>query len=148
MRTQAVCLLGLYLIWGAAGCNTDPSPPAPDPDPTPTPTDESGLGDEPIPEDFTFQATRATAMEVAAPSGGGEQEGERRVMIEVRSETYGVMYRGSLLAGAAFHFAYPLPPDVTELEVRTIDDSGVVTSQVVAVDAAATEITLTPGGGS
>lgn len=132
-------------MWCVAGCSSD-SPPAPAPDPGPP--DESSLGDEPIPEDFTFQSTRAAELEVTAPSGSGEQEGARRVLIEVRSATYGVMYRGSLLAGAAFRFAYPLPPDVTELEVRTIDDSGGSTSQVVPVDAAATEITLTPGGGS
>ncbi len=128
-----------------AGCNSDSAPP---PAPEPAPTDESSLGDEPIPEDFTFQSTRAMEVEVAAPSGGGEQEGARRVLLEVRSATYGVMYRGSLVAGEAFRFAYPLPPDVTELEVRTIDDSGGITSQVVPVDAAATELTLTPAGGS
>lgn len=127
----------------AIGCNTDP-PPAPEP----VAPDDSGLGDQPIPEDFTFQSTRPTAVEVTAPSGGGEQEAARRLRIEVRSATYGVMYRGTLLAGEVFRFAYPLPPDVAELEVRTTDDSGVVTSEVVAVDAAATEIALTPGGGS
>lgn len=136
-----VCCVGGSFL----GCSSD-SPAAPAPDPAPP--DESSLGDEPIPEDFTFQSTRPTEVEVTAPSGGGEQEGARRVLIEVVSATYGVMYRGSLLSGAAFRFGYPLPPDVTELEVRTIDDSGVVTSQVVPVDAAATEITLAAGGGS
>jgi hypothetical protein len=131
------------MMWCIVGCNSD-SPPAPQP----APPDDSGLGDDPIPEDFTFQATRPTEVEVTAPSGGGEQEAARRVLIEVRSQTYGVMYRGSLLAGEAFRFAYPLPPDVTELEVRTTDDSGVSTSQVVPVDGSSTEITLAPGGGS
>lgn len=130
-------------MWCVASCSSDSPPPPPDP----AAPDESSLGDEPIPEDFTFQSTRAMEVEVAAPSGG-EQEGARRVLLEVRSATYGVMYRGSLLTGEAFRFAYPLPPDVTELEVRTIDDSGGSTSQVVPVDATANEITLTPAGGS
>lgn len=147
MRCCYLPALALCMVGCLSGCSSD-SAPAPEPPPDLPPADESGLGDEPIPEDFTFQATRPTEVEVTAPSGGGEQEGERRVLIEVRSATYGVMYRGSLLAGAAFRFDYPLPPDVTQLEVRTIDDSGVVTTQLVPVDPAAVALNLTAGGGS
>jgi hypothetical protein len=148
MRSRHLLLRSAWWIAFVIGCNSEsPAPPDAAP-PDAAPPNESGLGDEPIPEDFTFQSTRPTELEVAAPSGGGEQEEARRLQVEVRSQVYGVMYRGSLVAGEAFRFVYPLPADVTELEVRTTDDSGVTTTQAVPVDASATEIILTPGGGA
>ncbi len=143
MRILHLLLLCAWSSGSALGCSSD-SPPSPEP----PPKGDTALGDEPIPEDFTFQSTRPLALEVMAQAGGGEQEESRRLRVEVRSQGYGVMYRGNLNSGESFRFAYPLPADVTELELLTTDDSGVTTSQKVAVDPTHLELSIVVGSGS
>lgn len=130
---------------GLPGCSSDPPPP---PDPVPLPENPTALGDEPIPEDFTFQATRSVSLELSAQDGGGEAELPRRLRVEVRSAGYGLMYRGSLLAGETFHFDFPIPPDVTEVELTTVDENGLAARQMVAIDPSQPALALVVGGGA
>lgn len=130
----------LLLFMGLLSCNSEP--------PAPPPEKDSALGDEPIPEDFTFQATRPLELSFTAEGGGGEVETPtgQRLRLEVRSATGGTMYRGSIVAGSRFTFDYPLPPDTTELEVVTTDDSGLITVRKVAIDPDAPGLSLVVGG--
>lgn len=134
--------LPTLLLVGLLSC--DSAPPTP-----PAPENDSALGDEPIPADFTFQATRPLELSITA-EGGGEVEPlpDQRLRLEVRSAAHGTMYRGSLAAGSRFSFDFPLPPDVSELEVVTTDDSGRVTVRTVAIDPTAGDLSLVIGGGS
>lgn len=130
----------LLLLVGILSCNSEPPAPAP-------PEKDSALGDEPIPEDFTFQATRPLELDITAQGGGEvETQPDQRLRLEVRSATGGTMYRGSIVAGSRFTFDYPLPPDITELEVVTTDDSGLVTVRKVAIDPDAPGLSLVVGG--
>lgn len=134
--------LAVFLLAGSLGCSESRPPPE-----TP-PEGESALGNDPIPADFTFQATRPLALEVAADSGGGEVEtaAGQRLRLEVRSRTLGVIYRGSIVAGSTFRFDYPLPADVTQLEIVTIDDSGLERTQSVTVTPDMPGLSVVVGG--
>ena len=138
-RVRALLFLG-----GLLGCSADPSP-----DPAPPPQGDSALGNDPIPPDFTFQTTRPLAVEIASEAGGGEATATaQRLRLEVRSATLGVIYRGSILAGATFRFDYPLPADITELELVTVDDSGLETVRTVKLDPQTPGLSVVVGGGS
>jgi hypothetical protein len=139
-------LLAAGALASIPSCSSDPEPA---PDSVLPPENPTALGDTPIPEDFTFQSTRPVNLELSALGGGGEVEGAppRRLRIEVRSADYGLMYRGSLLAGETFRFDFPMPPDVTQVEVTTVDEGGLEAHQSVAVDASQPSLALVVGGG-
>lgn len=142
MRSPFIVFLCACLL----SCSSESSPPA-QPEPEPVPPDDSGLGDEPIPEDFTFQATRPVEVGIATEvASEGESGPPQRFRLEVRTQTGDIIFRGSLVPGEEFRFNFPLAPDTTSLEFVTIDDSGIATSKVVTVDPAKPGISVVLGG--
>jgi hypothetical protein len=125
------------------GCSSETPPAAPPDAGAENPT---GLGTEPIPPDFTFQATRPVGVEIETQVGG-EQSGVRpRARLEVRTQTADLIFGGSVVPGDAVHFDFPLPPEVTSLEFTMIDDSGVATTRVVPVDPNNPGVSVVLGG--
>jgi hypothetical protein len=125
------------------GCSSEAPPAAP---PDAGPENPSGLGVDPIPQDFTFQTTRPVAVEIETAVGGEQSDLQPRARLEVRTQTADLIFRGSVIPGEAFHFDFPLAPDVTSLEFKMIDDSGVATTRVVAVDPNNPGVSVVLGG--
>ncbi len=131
-----------WLILAALGCSEPrATPPLP-------PDTETGLDDAPIPEDFTFQATRPMGFELIAARSDGEVATlvERRLGLQLRHATRGEIYRGSIIEGHTFRFDYPLSADITELEVITTDDSGFTQTRTVQIAPDQAELSVIVGG--
>jgi hypothetical protein len=140
MRSCFWPLLCLSLL----GCGADVAAPPPDM----PPERATGLGNDPIPPDFTFQATRPVEVEMITEAGGGETEpgASRRYRLEVRTPSGDLIYRGSINGGDTFRFDFPLAPDTTSLEFTMIDEVGTRTVRTVPVDPTQAGVAIVLGG--